>query len=118
MVERHRQYLAVMAHNALTAAGEGVVLSVGSDSQAGFGTHLEAELLRDYGLDASTVLRALTIGGATGLGVADRFGRIEPGFVADLVVLGSDPLRDITNLRDVQMVVKGGHAWTAEELRR
>lgn len=117
MVARHREYLNVIARNARTAAGGGVVLSVGSDSQAGFGTHIEAELLQDYGFDAGTILRALTLGGAAGLGLADRFGIIEPGFVADLVVLGSDPLRDITNLRDVELVVKGGHVWTAEDLR-
>ena len=118
MVEKHPEYLNVMARNGLTAARQGVVLSVGSDSQAGYGTHVEIELLRDYGFDAPTILRAATLGGAEGLGVGESLGSIEPGRVADLVILGSDPLSDITNLRDVQAVVKGGHVWSAEELRR
>jgi imidazolonepropionase-like amidohydrolase len=118
MVEKHREYLDVIVQNARRAVSEGVVLSVGSDSQAGFGTHVEIELLRDYGFDAWTILRALTLGGATGLGVASHFGSIELGRVADLVVLGADPLEDITNLRDVHLVVKGGHVWLAEDLRR
>ncbi len=118
MVERYEDYLRVIARNGHLAVAEGVVLSVGSDSQAGVGTHVEVELLRDYGFDALTILRALTLGGAIGLGEADRFGTIEPGRVADLVVLGSDPLREITNVRDVEIVLKGGHVWDAEELRR
>ena len=118
MVERHRDYLDVIARNTRKAVSEGVVMSVGSDSQAGFGTHLEAGLLWDYGIDPRTILRALTLGGAQALGVGDRFGSIDPGRVADLVVLGSDPLLDITNLRDVEIVVKGGHVWRADDLRR
>ena len=118
MVERHREYLRVIARNTRRAAAAGVTLSIGSDSEAGFGTHVEIELVQEYGLDAPAILRAATLGGATGLGVEDRFGTVEVGKVADLLVLGSDPLIDATNLRDVDLVLKGGVVWTAEELRR
>ena len=40
--------------------------------------------------------------------VADQRGTIEPGKSADLLAVGSNPLDDIENVRDVQLVVKDG----------
>ena len=117
IVERVDTYLENIRQNTHLAVESGLVVAVGSDRPAGYGTHLEIELLRDAGLDAATILRAATLGGAQALGVAGRFGAIERRKVADLVVLMSNPLEEITNLRDVEYVVKGGRVWSAEELR-
>jgi imidazolonepropionase-like amidohydrolase len=52
-----------------------------------------------YGLDADVALRALTINPAEIFGVADRYGSLEPGKVANVVVTTGDPM-------DVRSVVR------------
>ena len=45
---------------------------------------------------------------AEAVGLEDIIGTIEPGKEADLVVVGSDPLKNISALRDPKMIMKGG----------
>jgi imidazolonepropionase-like amidohydrolase len=59
-------------------------------------------------------LVAATQGGARALGRADALGTIQPGRLADLVVVRRDPAADIEALRDVALVIKGG---TVHEFR-
>jgi len=112
------EYLENVRRNTELVVTRGLPVAVGSDRPAGYSTHFELELLRDAGFDAATILRAVTEGGATALGVSDRFGTVDVGKVADLVVVGLNPLDDITNLRDVELVVKGGRVWPVDALRR
>jgi hypothetical protein len=58
-----------------------------------------AALATAYGLDAEAAMRALTINAARIWGIADRYGSIEPGKVANVMVTTGDPL-------DVRSVVK------------
>jgi imidazolonepropionase-like amidohydrolase len=67
----------------------------------------ELELMVDYGMTATAVLRAATAGNAEVLELSDR-GRVAPGLLADLVVVHGDPTRDISALRAVALVLKGG----------
>ena len=53
-------------------------------------------------------LAAATLWGAQALGVDDSRGALEPGKLADLVVLGADPLREPSALRSVKNVMLGG----------
>ena len=110
------EYLAIIRRNTQLAVSSGLTVAVGSDRPVGHGTHVEIELLREAGLDATTILKAATIGGAQALDVATEFGTVEAQKVADLVLLTSNPLDDITNLRDVEMVIKGGRIWHATDL--
>jgi imidazolonepropionase-like amidohydrolase len=59
-------------------------------------------------------LRAATIEPATLLGVADRLGTIEKGKLADLVIIDGDPTQDITMLRTIRLVMKGGKLYRNE----
>ena len=47
-------------------------------------------------------------GGAEALGMADQIGSIAPGLQADIVALDGDPLKDITSVRRVIFVMRGG----------
>jgi imidazolonepropionase-like amidohydrolase len=72
----------------------GVRIALGTDSftRAAHGRNLrEIALMHRAGLTAPEALLAATTGGAELLGVADRYGRIAPGYVFDAVLLDEDP---------------------------
>ncbi len=92
------------------ALAAGVVLCNGSD--AGVFAHgdnaRELELLVQYGVKPLDALRAATSTNARILHLEDRLGRVAPGLWADLIGVEGDPLTDITALRQVRFVMKGG----------
>lgn len=116
LIRRIEEYREHLRRNTMLAIERGLTFTIGSDHGAGYGTHVEIETLANAGFDPVTLLRAATLGGAQALGVSDRFGSVSAGKVADLVVLTSDPRIDVLNLRDVDLVLKGGHLWRASEL--
>jgi len=67
----------------------------------------DLELMVEYGMDIRDALHAATAGNADILGLTDR-GSVAVGLLADLVAVGGDPTNDISALRDVVMVMKGG----------
>jgi len=92
----------------------GVKILAGTDTPnpyvfPGSGLHDELELLVKAGLTPAEALRCATVRPAEFLGRQDRSGTIAVGKVADLVLLGADPLADIGNTRKVDTVIlKGG----------
>ena len=68
----------------------------------------ELQLMREYGMPTEQVLRSATSIAAQALGQADRFGTVEQGRCADLLVLERNPLEDLTNLRQVRYIVRSG----------
>jgi imidazolonepropionase-like amidohydrolase len=87
----------------------GVPICMGGD--VGVYTHgqnwLEMEAMQRAGMPAADVLIAATSGNARILRLADR-GAIRPGLLADLVAVQGDPTRDVTAVRTVRFVMKGG----------
>jgi hypothetical protein len=91
----------------------GVKLLAGSDMLNPFvypGSSLqeELELLVKSGLSPTEALQAATLRPAEYLGMTDRFGIIETGKLADLVLLDANPLENITNTRRITAVVLNG----------
>ncbi len=63
-------------------------------------------------LKSATATAAQAFGGDTG----GKIGAIAPGYLADLVVLNSNPLDDIAHASDIQSVIKNGVAYPAGSL--
>ncbi|WP_083752680.1 amidohydrolase family protein [Actinosynnema sp. ALI-1.44] len=78
--------------------------------------HLNLRAMTKYGLTPFTALQSATLLPARQLGVERDLGSVEAGKLADLVVTGGDPARDITGLADVRMVVKNGRVSTIDSL--
>jgi len=70
----------------------------------------ELELLVESGLTPLEAITAATSTAAAFLYRSDQFGSLQPGLKADLVVLRSDPSRNISAVREVDRVMVGG-AW-------
>ena len=68
----------------------------------------EMELMTRAGLTPLQVLRTATVGGSMAMGMQRDIGTIEPGKLADLVVLDGDPLADLGNLSRIALVIKDG----------
>ncbi len=74
----------------------------------GIGTIMAIEGLVELGMSPSQAIVAATRNGAVAARGAKEFGTIEPGKLADLVLLTADPLAEIGNLRKIGAVIKGG----------
>ncbi len=87
----------------------GVKIACGADSSpvADF-TLSEIEHLTRAGMTEMDTLVAATRTSADLCGVMNRMGTVEVGKLADLIVLSADPLEDISNIRRLKLVLKGG----------
>ena len=93
----------------------GVKIAAGSDmwmrypdKKRGEATTVMFEAMVDAGLSQIETIRAATINAAELLGWQDRAGSVEAGKFADLIAVAGDPLKDITELKRVRFVMKGG----------
>lgn len=104
-------FRALNLETARRAHRAGVRFAMGSDAvywMFGQNTH-ELRWLVQAGMTPAEALAAATVNGAELLGMADALGRVAPGYLADIVAVDGDPLRDVSVLVDgVRWVMKGG----------
>lgn len=92
-------------------------VGIGSHGQfQGLGYHWEMWSLAAGGVGNLDVLKSATIRGAEAIGYAQDLGSIEPGKLADLLVLGKDPLKDIHNTNSIRYVMKNGELFDGDTL--
>ena len=107
----------VNAREAHKLAKRGVPVSIGAHGQeAGIGSHWELWSFVRGGMSPMEALAAGTIVSARSLGMAHDIGSLEPGKLADLVVLDADPTADIRNSEKVSQVMLGGRLYDAKTL--
>lgn len=109
--------IATMAAQAAKIQRAGGLVGVGSHGEIqGLGYHWEMEMLAMGGMTPREILTAATRDGARIIGFERDLGSIEPGKLADLVVLGADPLRDIRNTSCILFVMKDGRLYDGDTL--
>jgi len=89
----------------------GGLLRAGSDPNnglPGLGVHQEMVMFVEAGLTPMQALQAGTINVAKAFRKDKDFGTVEPGKVADIVVIDGDPIKDIWAVQNVKLVVLGG----------
>ena len=105
------EYRAKNLETARRAIRAGVKLAMGSDAvhrMFGQNTRELGHFVR-AGMTPAQALTAGTVTGAEVLGMADRIGRVAPGYFADIVAVRGDPLADVNvTLNGVTWVMKGG----------
>ena len=102
---------------------EGVSIIAGTDAgflnsfdYPGQGLHDELGIFVRYGLTPQQALKAAVLAGPRFLGKQERYGAVEAGKAADLLVLDADPLKDIAATRKIRLVVSHGKPYDRAQL--
>jgi imidazolonepropionase-like amidohydrolase len=111
--QSERQDFERAMRNTRKLAAGGVVIGVGSDGGStldfpGLMTHREVELLVEAGLSPMDAIVAATRNGALALRKGDELGTVEPGRLADLMLVSANPLEDVRNLRKIDRLMLNG----------
>ena len=97
----------------------GGLVGVGSHGQLqGLGYHWEMWMLASGGMTPLEVLRCATLNGSRIVGRPQDLGTIEPGKLADLVILEKSPLDDIHNTNTIRWVMKNGELFEGDTLNQ
>ena len=110
MADRERKMQAFHSQEFKKQLAAGVPMAVGSDvGPFPHGTQArEFELMVQYGMNPVAVLQADLLNGAKLLGWEGEIGELKPGYFADIVAVPGDPTKDISVLKQVSFVMKGG----------
>jgi imidazolonepropionase-like amidohydrolase len=102
---------------------EGVAISAGTDGETPAADpypslHEELILLAEKtGMPPAQVIRSATLIGAMTIGRERSMGSVEPGKLANLLVVAKNPLESLRNLRTVLMIVKRGRRYSRADFR-
>jgi len=95
---------------------EGIRLVPGTDDMPGFTLHSELEIWAQAGIPSGRILQLATLGCARYLGRDQELGSISQGKLADLLLVAGDPTKDVSAIRQVRLVMKGGAVFFPEEI--
>jgi imidazolonepropionase-like amidohydrolase len=122
-VEAAQRTYRIMQANLAKLNTVGVRIVLGADSGAvpghfhAFPSHRELELMVDAGMKPSETLAAATVSAASFLRLKNR-GTLEPGNIADFLVLDANPMDNIRNTRKISGVYLGGKELDRAALRK
>ncbi|MEJ6979979.1 amidohydrolase family protein [Pedobacter sp. P351] len=98
-------------------ADGGTRINLGSHGQIqGLGAHWELWMLTQGGMSPLQAIRSATLNGAQHLGIDRELGSLEPGKLADLIILDENPLNDIRNSEKIKYVMVNGRLYDAETM--
>ncbi len=108
-----------VARNATGLSRAGVLTSIGAHGQReGLGTHWEMWMFALGGMTPLEALRTATITPARVLGLDRELGSLEPGKLADLVVIDGDVLADIRHSDRIRWVMQNGRLFDAATMNQ
>ena len=113
------QNFKTLAGNVKKFIAAGGRVTPGTDSPLipyGLSLLIELQNWVEGGVTPFETLRAATLWSAEAVGVGNDLGSIEPGKIADLLVIEGDPLTRIKDTMNVRYTIKNGHVWNLEEL--
>ncbi len=112
-------YHVEVARQAKKLVDQGNIVQVGAHGQLqGLGFHWEMRMLWQGGMSAHEALRSATLHGARYLGLDRELGSLEPGKLADLVVIDGNPLADLNRSADISWVMVNGRLYDARTMDR
>ncbi|MEA2462679.1 MAG: hypothetical protein QOJ98_426 [Acidobacteriota bacterium] len=94
----------------------GVTIVAGTDALPGFSLHRELELYVQAGIPNADVLRIATLTPAQILKRDRDLGTIEPGKLADFIIVDGDPTQNMSDIRRIVTVVKDGLVFDPDAL--
>ena len=116
--ELHYNHIAVASY-AKELRDRGVSVQVGAHGQReGLAAHWEMWMLEQGGFTPWEAIRAATIDGATYVGLNDDIGSIEPGKLADVVVIDGNPLEDLRRSEYVTYTMINGRVYDAATMNQ
>lgn len=111
----------IMLINLKRVADYGIRIATGTDAGNPGVAHgasylRELEMMTQAGLSNWQVLKASTIDAARGFGIANLYGSIEPGKVANFILLSENPLKSIKALKQIETVYLNGYGYIPTDL--
>ncbi len=94
----------------------GVQIVAGTDARSGYAFDRELEIYNEAGIPASEVLRIATIEAAKVMHKDHALGSIAPGKYADMILVNGDPTKQMSDIRQVDVVIKNGDVYRPSEM--
>ena len=96
----------------------GITIVAGTDQGSGYALHRELEIYNEAGIPAPEVLRIATLTGAQGMKRDKELGSITAGKLADMILVNGDPTTNISDIRKIDTVIKGGAVMYPKQIYR
>jgi imidazolonepropionase-like amidohydrolase len=117
VLKKVRFRISITGKNVEKAYPAGVNIAFGTD--AGVSKHGrnadEFELMVKHGMAPAAAIEAATVNASRLLGIEAEVGTLEVGKAADLIAVDGDPVADVTRLKSVKFVMKGGTVYRDEK---
>lgn len=94
----------------------GITVVAGTDEGSGYALHRELEIYNAAGIPAPQVLQMATLTAAQIMKRQNDLGSIAQGKLADMILVNGDPTRNISDVRKIEVVVKGGTVMYPNEM--
>lgn len=105
------------AKSVKAALDAGTKVQLGAHGQLqGLGAHWELWMLAQGGMTPMEAIRCATLYGAEYIGLDHDIGSLEPGKLADLIVMDRNPLEDIRNSESIRYTMKNGRLYDASTM--
>lgn len=112
----YRATYAVMLKVLKNLYENGILLVAGTDGGDQLALHHELEIYTQAGIPAAQALKTATWNAAQDCNLLKRFGSISPGKEADLIIIDGDPVKNISDIRRITLVMKNKRFYEPKQL--